>query len=150
MIECTGSITSSAYACYHVIRVLTSGHLFQLLFNLKTYNRLETRHHFGIRMRSYSTAYKIECLVRSGTPCCKCGIDCIVKSGVTRGHRYDGGPEHLHAKHIRTLPLYILGAHIYRTLQTKQSGNRGCGNTMLSGSGFSYDTPLAHALREQT
>ncbi len=64
-------------------------------------------------------------------------------------HRAHLGAEHVHAKHVRLLPLDIDGAHEHDAFEPEAgAGGRGR-DAMLAGAGFGDDALLAHAAGEQ-
>ena len=61
----------------------------------------------------------------------------------------DFGAEHLHAEHVRLLPLDVDRAHVDDALQAEsRAGGRG-GDAVLAGARLGDDARLAHAPRQQ-
>ncbi len=61
----------------------------------------------------------------------------------------DPGPKKFHTKNVERLTTDILSAHKNVALHAKQSSNCRRGNSMLTGTGFSYHLLLAHATGQQ-
>ena len=56
------------------------------------------------------------------------------------------GAEHLHAQHVRLLPLDVDRAHVDDAGQTELGAQRRGGDAMHAGAGLGDDAGLAHAL----
>ena len=57
--------------------------------------------------------------------------------------------EQPHAKHVERLAVHVLGAHVDVALEAQQGAGRRGRDTVLPGTGFRDDSPLAHAHREE-
>ena len=64
-------------------------------------------------------------------------------------HRHDLGAEHVHAEHIRLLPLDVDRAHIDDAFEPEARAERRRGNAVHAGAGLGDDALLAHAPRQQ-
>ena len=63
--------------------------------------------------------------------------------------RHDLGAEHLHAKHVRLLPLDVDRTHIDDAFEAEARAQRRGGDAVHAGAGLGDDALLAHAPRQQ-
>ena len=59
------------------------------------------------------------------------------------------GAQHLHAEHVRLLPLDVDRAHVDDALEAEARAGGGGGDAVLAGARLGDDARLAHAPREQ-
>ena len=76
-------------------------------------------------------------------------IDRIAQGLRARRDRFQSRSEQLHTEHIGRLTAHILGAHVDHAFDAIVSARGGRGDTVLAGSRFRNDAPLAHALGKQ-
>ena len=122
--------------------------LLHLLARLAADDRLEIAHHGRVRMRARHRADAIEGVVHIGDPIAQRLVHRILQR---LGTRFDGanlGAEHLHAEHVRLLPLDVHRAHVDDAGQAELGAQRGGGDAMHAGAGLGDDARLAHAQRQ--
>ena len=120
-----------------------------LLARLVADDRLEIAHHHRIRMRAGDGADAIERRVDIGHPVAQRLVHRVLERLRSGLHRHDLGAEHVHAKHIRLLPLDIDRAHIDDAFEAEARAERRGGDAVHAGAGLGDDALLAHAPRQQ-
>src|SRR5210317_1426740 len=95
-------------------------------------------------MRSGDSPDHVEGIADMSHPIAQSLVHCVLKCSRAAGHFMDASTEQLHAKDVERLTSDVLGAHKNIALQTKESGNRRGGNTMLAGAGFSNHLAFSH------
>ena len=123
--------------------------LLHLLAGLAADDRLEIAHHHRIGMRAGDGADAIERRADIGHPVAQRFVHRVLerlRAGLDRHHL---GAEHVHAEHIRLLPLDVDRAHIDDAFEAEPRAERRGGDAMHAGAGLGDDALLAHAPRQQ-
>ena len=110
--------------------------------------RLEIAHHGGIRVRAGDGADAIKRVGDIGDPVAQRLVHGVFQRLRTRLDGANLGAEHLHAQHVRLLPLDVDRAHIDDAGQAELGAQRGGGDAMHAGAGLGDDAVLAHAQRQ--
>ena len=126
----SGSRPSAACICSRVSRPMIA---------------LEIAHHGRIRMRAGDRADAVERVGDVGDPVAQRLVHGVFERLRTRFDGANLGPEHLHAQHVRLLPLDVDRAHIDDAGQPELGAQRGGGDAMHAGAGLGDDALLAHA-----
>ena len=110
---------------------------------------LKIAHHRRIGMRPRRRADAIESVADVGHPVAQRLVHRVLQRARARLHRPHLGAEHLHAEHVRLLPLDVDRAHVDDAGQAEpRAGGRGR-DAMLAGARLGDDARLAHPPREQ-
>ena len=120
-----------------------------LLARLAADDRLEIAHHHRIGMRARDGADAVERRADIGHPVAQRLVHRVLerlRAGHDRHHR---GAEHVHAKHIRLLPLDVDRTHIDDAFEAEARAQRRRGDAVHAGAGLGDDALLAHAPRQQ-
>ncbi len=123
--------------------------LLHLLARLAADDRLEVAHHHRIGMRPGDGADAVERRADIGHPVAQRFVHRVLERLRARLHRHDLGAEHVHAEHIRLLPLDIDRAHIDDAFEAEARAERRGGDAVHAGAGLGDDALLAHAPRQQ-
>src|SRR5215472_3586041 len=148
LVEYANRIRSTAHTCNNGCR--QSAFRFQnLLAGFTTNHGMKIAHHRGIRMRTQDAPQQVVSGANIGDPVSHRFIDRVLERARTRLHAPYLRPQQAHAEDVQLLPPHVLDAHIDHALQPEKRADCGSGNTMLSRSGFSNNSMLAHSLRQQ-
>ena len=120
-----------------------------LLARLAADDALEVAHHGRIGMRPGHRADAVEGGLDVGDPVAQGLVHGVLEGARARLHRHDLGAQHLHAEHVRLLPLDVDGAHIDDAIEPEAGAQRRRGDAVLAGAGLGDDALLAHAPGEQ-
>ena len=144
MIDCSGSIRTSADTCHQIIRIIATNLFLQLPFYLFGDDTLQTCYHVGIRMRTNGRTDYIESVFRMTAPVAYGFVGCILESHVSTGYGTHLCTKHLHTLYIDMLSLHIFCTHVYYTWHIHKSADCSCCNTVLTGTGLCNNALLAH------
>ncbi len=111
--------------------------------------RLEVAHHLRIGVRAGGGADEVIGRVDIGDPVAQRLVHGVLERARAGGDRADLGAEHLHAQHVRPLPLHVGGAHEDGAGKAEAGADGGGRDAMLAGAGLGDDAGLAHALGQQ-
>ena len=120
-----------------------------LLAGLAADDALEVAHHGRIGMRPGDRADAVEGVGDVGDPVAQRLVHGVLEGPRAGLHRHDLGAEHLHAEHVRLLPLDVDRAHIDDAVEPEAGAERRGGDAVLAGAGLGDDALLAHAPGEQ-
>src|SRR6267143_4560900 len=110
---------------------------------------LKIAYHHRVRVRAQHGAQYIMCGAHVRDPIAHRFVDRFFERGLAGGDWNNFRAEKFHTRDVQRLPFHIDLAHINHAFATEPGGDRGTGNAVLTGSGFSDDTALSHSLREQ-
>ena len=120
-----------------------------LLARLAADDGLEIAHHHRIRMRPGDGADAIESRADIGHPVAQRLVHRVFQRLRSGLHRHHFGAEHVHAEHIRLLPLDVDRAHIDDAFEPEPRTERRGGDAVHAGAGLGDDALFAHAPRQQ-
>ena len=122
--------------------------LLHLLARLVADDALEIAHHHRIGMRARDRADAIERVLDIRDPVAQRLVHRVLERLGAGLHRTHFRAQHLHAEHIRLLPLDIDRAHVDDARQAEARAQRRGRNAMHAGAGLGDDARLAHAARQ--
>src|ERR1700683_4757908 len=100
-------------------------------------------------MRTGDRANAVKRILDIGHPVAQRFVHSVFEGFCPRLHRHYLGAEHVHAKHIRLLPLDVDGAHVNDAFETKTRAEGCRRHAVHSSAGLCDNAFLSHALREQ-
>src|SRR6267378_5655143 len=115
-----------------------------LMARLNANDALKIAHHHGVRMGTEDRAQYIMSGAHVRDPIAHRFVDRFFERGLAGGDWNNFRAEKFHARDVQRLPFHIDLAHINHAFATEPGGDRGTGNAVLTGSGFSDDTALSH------
>src|SRR3569833_2802334 len=99
-------------------------------------------------MRTRDRADAIERVCDVGDPVAQCVVHRVLQRARAGLHGHDLSAQHLHADHVRLLPLDIDRAHVDDALKPEPRAQCRGGNAVLARAGLCDDSLLAHAPRD--
>ena len=123
--------------------------LLHLRAGLDADDRLKVAHHHRIRMRAGDGADAIECRADIGHPVAQRLVHGVLERLGAGFHRHHLGAEHVHAEHVRSLPLDVDRAHIDDAFKAEARAERRGSDAVHAGAGLGDDALLAHAPRQK-
>src|SRR5574344_422496 len=144
MVYGTSRITAAAYTCHQIIGIVATDLFLQLLLDFLRYDTLQAGHHVRIRVGTYRGTDDVEGIGRVTAPVAYRFVGGVFQCHITGCDGAHFSTEHLHPFHIRVLSLHIQCSLIHHTRPIHQCTDRGCGHTVLTGTGLGDDTGLAH------
>ena len=103
----------------------------------------------GIGVRAGGGADAIEGVVDVGDPVAQRLVHRVLEGPRAGLHRPHLGAEHLHAEHVRLLPLDVDRAHVDDAVEAEARAGGGGRDAVLAGARLGDDALLAHAPGEQ-
>ncbi len=81
-----------------------------------------------------------------GNPVAHRLVDSVLQGLAAGFHRYHRSAEEFHPVDVRFLAFHVYLAHIDHAFQVKKCAGKGGGDTVLTRTGLSHDSGLAHHL----
>mmetsp|Transcript_4117 Transcript_4117/g.15030 ORF Transcript_4117/g.15030 Transcript_4117/m.15030 type:complete len:361 (+) Transcript_4117:43-1125(+) len=114
-----------------------------------TNDGVEVAHHHRVRVRTRDRAQNVVRVLDVRHPITNSLARRVLQRRRTRTHRSHGGAEQTHTEHVELLAFHIRGAHVNDALEAETRTHRRRRHTVLTGTSFSDNTLLTHALRQQ-
>ena len=143
-------VGTAADACANRIRMVDAVPILKLLLGFLTDDLLEVAHHCREWMRTGNSAQQVVSVFYIGNPVTKSLVDGVLKDVIAQGDFHDFRTEHAHTCNVQGLTTRIDLAHVDAAFQAEHGAHRSGGDTVLTCTGFSDDTGLAHALDQQS
>jgi len=116
-----------------------------LTFRLPADHPLEIPHDRGVGMGSHGGAEDVVGALQIRDPITEGLVDGVFEGAASAFNGNHFGAQQAHAEHVEGLPFHVLLPHVHGALHTEQSGHRGGGYAVLTGTGFGDDPCFPHA-----
>ena len=142
-------VAAAADAGHQVVGIVAALLFLQLHADLLADDRLQARHHVGIRVRPHRRTDDVERVGRMAAPVADGLVGGVLQGHVARGHGYDPRAQHLHLPDVGLLALDIGLPHVDHARHVHQRADRRRGHTVLPGPRLGDDARLAHPPGDQ-